>query len=629
MKADVQARPVELARAAAFRIGDLELRPATLEVVAADGVREMLEPRVMQVLVVLHERRGEVVSRDTLNELCWGGRVVGDDALQRCISRLRKLGRAHGAFDIENVRGVGLRLVEAGGLRRPGVARRTWVLAAVAAVVALAAAGVLGWRMLRPPGVGSVRSVAVEAFQAPGQDTAGRELGVRLADDVRSFLADNVIGASVKDQVRGVRADLTFGGTVARDADTWRVRATLREPSGAVLWTREYVRPFAEQARLRDQLIVGTTESLVATLEILRQPVELDPETRALYVTSKELLSTGDPTRPGASGQGLDQVLARAPSLGLVRGLNAFGIVYQMDLAPPPERERLRVLAHQEIDRAIRDAPHAGQAYDALYWLTRWYDAPNDLVAAEDALLKGIAAAPDTARIAMRECRFLGEVGRMQAAVPYCERALALDPMSPQFSQPYVTALYSAGSREAAKQAVERFARYHPEAGFVRGARVNMHLEDGEFDEALRLLHSPETRPHDLNPAAVKALELLIEAYRTGTPQAADRALAALRSAIRTDGMGRGYLIRGATQLGRLDDAFAALATEDALSTNSIFPSVYGAGMTPLRKDPRFWKIAKRDGYLRYWRTRGVWPDFCEGPNAEFDCRAAAARAGV
>src|SRR4051812_2567572 len=184
MKADVQARPVELARAAAFRIGDLELRPATLEVVAADGVREMLEPRVMQVLVVLHERRGEVVSRDTLNDLCWGGRVVGDDALQRCISRLRKLGRAHNAFDIENVRGVGLRLVEPEASMRRRTLSRPWSLAAVALLlVVLALAGFAGWRALQQPAVKPAPSIAVGPFRAPGQDPAGRELAERLADD--------------------------------------------------------------------------------------------------------------------------------------------------------------------------------------------------------------------------------------------------------------------------------------------------------------------------------------------------------------------------------------------------------------------------------------------------------------
>ena len=47
----------------------------------------------MQVLVALARRRGQVVSRDQLIETCWAGRVVGEDAINRCIAKVRRLGR--------------------------------------------------------------------------------------------------------------------------------------------------------------------------------------------------------------------------------------------------------------------------------------------------------------------------------------------------------------------------------------------------------------------------------------------------------------------------------------------------------------------------------------------------------
>ena len=81
---------IDLALEPAFELGGLEVHPATLEVIAP-GRREQLEPRIMQVLVALAQRRGEVVSRDELIQRCWGGRVVGEDSINRCIFRLRKL----------------------------------------------------------------------------------------------------------------------------------------------------------------------------------------------------------------------------------------------------------------------------------------------------------------------------------------------------------------------------------------------------------------------------------------------------------------------------------------------------------------------------------------------------------
>ena len=53
-----------------------------------------LQPRVMQVLVARARAGGEVVSRDELLASCWGGLAIGDDAINRCIGRLRRLSEA-------------------------------------------------------------------------------------------------------------------------------------------------------------------------------------------------------------------------------------------------------------------------------------------------------------------------------------------------------------------------------------------------------------------------------------------------------------------------------------------------------------------------------------------------------
>ena len=69
----------------------------------------------MQVLVALARHRGQVVSRGDLIDACWGGRAVGDDAINRCIQALRRLGENRGGFSILTVPRVGYRLDEGGG----------------------------------------------------------------------------------------------------------------------------------------------------------------------------------------------------------------------------------------------------------------------------------------------------------------------------------------------------------------------------------------------------------------------------------------------------------------------------------------------------------------------------------
>ena len=65
--ADEGSQPVDLAREPDFLLGSLKVCPSSREVVGA-GQREVVEPRVMQVLVALARRRGQVVSRDQLIE---------------------------------------------------------------------------------------------------------------------------------------------------------------------------------------------------------------------------------------------------------------------------------------------------------------------------------------------------------------------------------------------------------------------------------------------------------------------------------------------------------------------------------------------------------------------------------
>jgi DNA-binding winged helix-turn-helix (wHTH) protein len=137
MMSDFRGQAAALAHQPPFRVGAAEVRPATCEVVAA-GRREVLQPRVMQVLAALADRRGEVMSREDLLNRCWGGRIVGEDAIQRCVARLRRLADAFGGFRLETIPRVGYRLVETGA-PPPPAQRRPWaLLAAFAATAGLA-----------------------------------------------------------------------------------------------------------------------------------------------------------------------------------------------------------------------------------------------------------------------------------------------------------------------------------------------------------------------------------------------------------------------------------------------------------------------------------------------------------
>ena len=150
---------VTLAHTPPFRLGALQIHPATRQV-SRDGRNETLEPRVMQVLVALAEAGGAILSRDDLLARCWGGRVVGENAIHRTISRIRHLADdlGQGSFEVETITKVGYRLnVDGAALpthaaipfeaaQSPGrTFDRRLVLGGVAAAVGIGAAATYVW----------------------------------------------------------------------------------------------------------------------------------------------------------------------------------------------------------------------------------------------------------------------------------------------------------------------------------------------------------------------------------------------------------------------------------------------------------------------------------------------------
>ena len=103
---------IVLAHEPPFTVGALRVDPSIREIECGER-REALEPRVMQVLVALARADGRIVTRDELTDWCWGGRIVGEDAINRAIFRLRQVASdiGGGSFAIETITKVGYRLV--------------------------------------------------------------------------------------------------------------------------------------------------------------------------------------------------------------------------------------------------------------------------------------------------------------------------------------------------------------------------------------------------------------------------------------------------------------------------------------------------------------------------------------
>ncbi|MEO8753035.1 MAG: winged helix-turn-helix domain-containing protein [Casimicrobiaceae bacterium] len=114
-----------ISTAVELRIGACTIDRAGGRILRAEAVTHV-EPRVMDVLLALAERRGRTASRNELIEAVWGHPHISDETLSRCVCLLRKaLGDARTAPRyVETIAKRGYRLLASvEGL--PATARRT------------------------------------------------------------------------------------------------------------------------------------------------------------------------------------------------------------------------------------------------------------------------------------------------------------------------------------------------------------------------------------------------------------------------------------------------------------------------------------------------------------------------
>ena len=144
------APAVALAHRGDFTLANATIRPST-RTIEGPGGSLTVEPKIMQVLLVFADADRSVITREDLIRACWGGRIVGDDAVNRTIAELRRVARQTGAdFSIETIPRIGYRLDRGvgGDAPRHNAAKPTRRLfaASLAGAAVAGAGGLVVWR---------------------------------------------------------------------------------------------------------------------------------------------------------------------------------------------------------------------------------------------------------------------------------------------------------------------------------------------------------------------------------------------------------------------------------------------------------------------------------------------------
>ena len=127
-----------------LRVAGLTIDPVRRRICGPSG-EATVEPLVMQLLLHLVDRQGEVLNRRDLFNHLWGNAQVGDDSLNRLVGSLRKAlqSAGQGKVEIETIPRVGYRLIvgsAAAEVSSP-MTRRSAVIGVAASAVALGGAG--------------------------------------------------------------------------------------------------------------------------------------------------------------------------------------------------------------------------------------------------------------------------------------------------------------------------------------------------------------------------------------------------------------------------------------------------------------------------------------------------------
>ncbi|HEY1753689.1 MAG TPA: winged helix-turn-helix domain-containing protein [Caulobacteraceae bacterium] len=303
---------IDLAAEPDFSLGSLRLSPSARELRWTDG-RESVQPRVMQALVCLARAEGAVVSRDELIRRCWGGRIVGEDAINRCIAKARQLAEVAGepAFTIETIPRVGYRLrcdsappsaPAAGEPARAGGRARPWRLAAAAVLLLAGAAGV--WLLQRPRPAAAApppRSVAILPIRNLTGEASLDTAAERLTEDVSYIvgrsgyitvaprtatagLKSAPVDAAVLGRSLGVRYVVV--ASLRRDDAGYRVNYQMVDTAtGQGVDTQDLGVPSPTGALPEPQLALRANEAIVGAIdrrwsaaELARPPDDRDPE---------------------------------------------------------------------------------------------------------------------------------------------------------------------------------------------------------------------------------------------------------------------------------------------------------------------------------------------------------------
>ena len=602
-------------------------------------------PKALEILILLVEKKGEIVSREELLEKVWRDTFVEEANINYTVSQLRKtLG---GKNYIQTIPKRGYRFaadlretsepvplpVERNGFHRdsaapvsaegispssPKASVRWHFIAIILLSVLLLTSFAAWWNFADRRGLANVsvtgrniRTVAVLPLKTLTEDAPGKELALGLTDTLISRLGSlNRFAVRPLNTVKGyaesdqdpvkfgaeLSVDAVLEGTLQQTENRLRVNVRLWDArDGAQLWQDSFDAAEANFFELQDALATRVTQSLVSDLlekdrELLTRRHTESAEAFRAYTRGRAIM---DSKNADSAEKALDE-FNKAVTLDPAFALAYVGIADAFSrlgfAAPGAQADDFFAKAKSAANKALALDADLAEAYAALGSIARIRDW--DWAAAERNFKRAIELNPNYAKAHVWYALLLSAHARHDEALREIKRAMEIDPLSQDVKSGYTSVLEGRGEyKEALTQALENQRLNKEYRRGLRGvATFSFHLGD-----YARVIEIGERELPEKDSQKFVWLSLLTTAYhRTRQTEKRDRILKENEELAQTDSKALYGLAENYAELGRFDEAFAVLEKCFEMREERLMWLKVEPRFADLRNDPRFQEMLRR-----------------------------------
>jgi DNA-binding winged helix-turn-helix (wHTH) protein/TolB-like protein/Tfp pilus assembly protein PilF len=591
-----------------------------------DGSAVALTPKAFDLLTVLVENEGRLVSKETLMRSLWPDTVVEESNLTFQVSSLRKAlggdryvvtvpGRGYqftGAVERIAETPITETMVEQEERTTITVSdeRRTipWLAIGVAAALAVAVVLVTVLLIRRPPPAEpGVRSIAVLPFRPIVASQRDESLELGMADTlitrlshipmliVRPTSAVRRYSALDQDPLaagRELRVDAVLDGSIQRASD--RVRVTvrlLRTADGTPLWATQFDQSVGDLFAVQDRVADGVARSIAPSLtgrqqQLLTKKATTDLGAYELYTQGlvyKELA-------PAKAQEYFQRAVTRDENFAAAWAAIAETWLFRGRFTNYPPHDFF-ANARTAAEKAIAIDPDLADAHAALAAVYGDYDWRWD--DAEREYLQAIRLNPNNATAHSLYAFLLMVRHRCDDALRHVRRAAELDPLSFGIGVTHGFVLRECGRSDEAIQQLSAWRKRHPDITPF-GLHLGMaYTSAGKPAEGAKVLR--ETLPIARNNSQLQAL-YAYALVKAGQRDEALRVIDDLEKLGKSQSVASVNLAAAYAALGNRDRAFYWLerAYRDHLYLLRVI--AIDPAYEPLRGDPRYADLMRRMG---------------------------------